>query len=83
MFVLEKPEPKDGYAKEHEGNKDDDDKHEKPNVVFEVRKVGLGIRRDGYVEVTKGLQAGDEIAVIGSHVLKSHLFKDRIGSAEE
>ncbi len=55
---------------------------EKPER-FEVRKVTLGNRHNGYVEVKKGVDAGDPIAVVGSHVLKSHLFKDRLGTPEE
>jgi Cu(I)/Ag(I) efflux system membrane fusion protein len=31
--------------------------------LFEPRKVGLGIRADGYTEVTQGLQAGEEVVV--------------------
>jgi cobalt-zinc-cadmium efflux system membrane fusion protein len=55
---------------------------------FEVRKVELGLRRGGYVEVRPaegktGVKIGETIAVHGSHVLKSILFKDRLGSAEE
>jgi cobalt-zinc-cadmium efflux system membrane fusion protein len=50
---------------------------------FEIRVVKLGQRRDGWVEVKSGVEVGDVIAVIGSHVLKSELFKDRLGQAEE
>jgi cobalt-zinc-cadmium efflux system membrane fusion protein len=74
---------------------------------FRVRKVTLGIRHDGFVEVLPGIQEkfyldffelisddgfircelgvepGERIAVLGSHVLKSELFRDRLGKAEE
>jgi cobalt-zinc-cadmium efflux system membrane fusion protein len=50
---------------------------------FRARKVRLGLRQDGYVEVLVGLKPGDVVATAGSHVLKSHLFRDRIGSAED
>jgi RND family efflux transporter MFP subunit len=46
-------------------------------------RVTLGARVGGAVEVTGGLDAGEEIAVAGSHVLKAELLKDRIGQAEE
>jgi len=39
--------------------------------------------KDGFVEILPGLAAGETIVTIGSHVLKSELFKDRLGSAEE
>jgi RND family efflux transporter MFP subunit len=46
-------------------------------------KVTLGARSGDSVEVTGGLDAGEEIAVAGSHVLKAELLKDRIGQPEE
>jgi cobalt-zinc-cadmium efflux system membrane fusion protein len=45
-------------------------------------KVTLGARCGDVVEVT-GVDAGEEIAVAGSHVLKAELLKDRIGTADE
>ena len=52
-------------------------------TTYFPRKVTLGPRVDGYVEVLDGLDPGEEIAVAGSHVLKGELLKDRIGSGEE
>lgn len=77
-----------------------------PAIGFRVRKVTLGIRGNGFVEVIgystefaldffelftddgwvrceSGLKPGERIAVRGSHVLKSELFRDRLGSPEE
>lgn len=68
VFILEKKEGK---------------KEDNKEIVFETRRVKLGARREGYVEVTEGLKEGDTIAILGSHVLKSVLFKDRLGSADE
>ena len=31
--------------------------------LFEPRKVGIGMRADGYIEVTEGLQAGEQVVV--------------------
>ena len=31
--------------------------------LFEPRKVGIGMRADGYVEITEGLQAGEQVVV--------------------
>ena len=80
--------------------------HEPPKK-FEVRKVKLGIRRDGFVEVEPGfdeklfldplhflskdgyvqivfgVQENDVIAILGTHVLKSMLFRERLGTADE
>jgi Cu(I)/Ag(I) efflux system membrane fusion protein len=84
VFLLERTVDKnDDDDRLGHGKKDDDDKHDKSKVVFETRRVKLGIRSGGYVEVTEGLEESDRIAVLGSHVLKSHLFKDRIGAADE
>jgi len=52
-------------------------------TTYFPRKVTLGARVDGNVEILDGLDPGEEIAVAGSHVLKGELLKDRIGSAEE
>jgi len=56
-------------------------REEKSN--FKVKRVTLGLRREGYVEIVNGVKAGDVIAVLGSHVLKSYLFRDRLGEPEE
>jgi cobalt-zinc-cadmium efflux system membrane fusion protein len=52
-------------------------------TVFRPRKVRLGLRRDGIVEIVFGLKPGEIVATAGSHVLKSHLFRDRLGAAED
>jgi cobalt-zinc-cadmium efflux system membrane fusion protein len=46
---------------------------------FQAQPVQLGVRDSGFVEVTKGLDAGTQIAVEGTFILKSELGK---GSAE-
>jgi cobalt-zinc-cadmium efflux system membrane fusion protein len=77
VFVLERePEKKSGDAEEKA------EKDEK-KVKFEVRKVKLGVRSGGFVEVLSGVSKGEKVAVLGSHVLKSELFKDRLGTPEE
>lgn len=54
---------------------------EKPAVFvrtpegFDTRPVTLGRRDGGYVEVTKGLQMGEQVATDGSFTLKSELGK--------
>jgi cobalt-zinc-cadmium efflux system membrane fusion protein len=52
-------------------------------TVFRPRKVRLGQRQDAMVEILIGLKPGEVVATAGSHVLKSHLFRDRLGAAEE
>ena len=49
--------------------------------TFAVRPVLLGQTRDGNVEVTSGLQAGDRVVTKGSFILKSQLLKGSL--AEE
>jgi membrane fusion protein, heavy metal efflux system len=44
-------------------------------AAFAVRPVLLGQSRDGRVEVTSGLKAGDEVVTRGSFILKSQLLK--------
>src|SRR5205085_11177002 len=51
-------------------------------LVFRPRKVVLGLRQNGVVEILVNLRPGEVIATAGSHVLKSYLFRDRLGSAE-
>ncbi|HJZ55837.1 MAG TPA: efflux RND transporter periplasmic adaptor subunit [Gemmataceae bacterium] len=52
-------------------------------VDYMPRAVTLGVRDGTTVEITGGLESGEEVAVAGSHVLKCELLKDRIGGAEE
>ncbi|NVZ70583.1 efflux RND transporter periplasmic adaptor subunit [Pseudomonas costantinii] len=58
---------------------------EKPSVFvrtpdgFITRHLELGVSENGYVEVRKGLDAGAQVATVGSFILKSELGK---GSAE-
>jgi cobalt-zinc-cadmium efflux system membrane fusion protein len=46
---------------------------------FAPRAVKLGAEQDGLVEVTEGLEAGQQIAVSGSVILKSELLKTSAG----
>lgn len=50
--------------------------------TFQVRKVRLGLRAGDLSEVRAGLLPGEVVATIGSHVLKSEIFKGRIGEGE-
>jgi cobalt-zinc-cadmium efflux system membrane fusion protein len=51
-------------------------------TTFRPRKVRLGLRHDGLVEILVGLKPGEVVATAGSHVLKSYLFRGRLGAAE-
>ncbi|MNE97416.1 Cobalt-zinc-cadmium resistance protein CzcB [compost metagenome] len=42
---------------------------------FVVQSVQLGTREAGFVEVTQGLEAGQQVATTGSFILKSELGK--------
>lgn len=54
---------------------------EKPTVFvrtaegFSAQAVELGTSANGYIEIRKGLQAGQQVAALGSFVLKSELGK--------
>ncbi len=58
---------------------------DKPSVFvrtpdgFITRHLELGVSENGYVEVRQGLDAGEQVATVGSFILKSELGK---GSAE-
>jgi cobalt-zinc-cadmium efflux system membrane fusion protein len=52
-------------------------------TAFRPRKVRLGVRQDRAVEILVGLKPGETVVTAGSHVLKSHLFRDRLGAAED
>lgn len=52
-------------------------------TTYYPRKVTLGPRCGGVVEVTGGLDAGEEVAVAGSHVRKAELLKDQLGENHE
>jgi cobalt-zinc-cadmium efflux system membrane fusion protein len=42
---------------------------------FATRHVELGASENGFVEVRQGLEAGAQVAAVGSFVLKSELGK--------
>ena len=53
------------------------------STVFRPRKVRLGLRQPGVIEIVVGLKPGEIVATAGSHVLKSYLFRDRLGAADD
>jgi len=48
--------------------------------LYESRAVALGTSRNGRVEITDGLEAGDQIAVARSYIVKSELLKSKLGA---
>jgi RND family efflux transporter MFP subunit len=46
--------------------------------AFEVRHVKLGVRGDGWREITRGLEGGEKIAVTGTFYLKSEALKSAL-----
>jgi cobalt-zinc-cadmium efflux system membrane fusion protein len=46
--------------------------------TFAVRPVMVGQSRDGEVEVTGGLQPGDQVVTKGSFILKSQLLRSSL-----
>ena len=49
---------------------------------FDRRDVELGPTKDGWVEITKGVKAGETVASRGSFFLKSALMRSQIGGEE-
>jgi cobalt-zinc-cadmium efflux system membrane fusion protein len=47
---------------------------------FEARRVTLGMDLGGFVEVTRGLEAGEEVVTTGAFLLKTETLKDSIGA---
>jgi cobalt-zinc-cadmium efflux system membrane fusion protein len=52
-------------------------------TAFRPRKVRLGLRQDRAVEILVGLKPEEVVVTAGSHVLKSYLFRERLGAAED
>jgi cobalt-zinc-cadmium efflux system membrane fusion protein len=48
--------------------------------IFQVRKVKLGAKANGFTEVMIGLLPGEVVATGGSHVLKSEILKSALGA---
>jgi len=52
-------------------------------LEYRVRRVNVGMRQGGVVEILSGVVPGELVVTTGSHVLKSELLKDRIGGGED
>lgn len=48
--------------------------------LFEARPVTLGAKRDGRIEIARGLNPDDPVVVAGAFVLKSQLLLSRLGA---
>jgi cobalt-zinc-cadmium efflux system membrane fusion protein len=48
--------------------------------LFEARRVQTGLTQGDLVEVTKGIQSGEEVATTGSFLLKTETLKGSIGA---
>ncbi len=48
-------------------------------LSFEARPVKCGTREQDFVEILEGLHPGEVVATVGSHALKSELFKTEEG----
>jgi membrane fusion protein, heavy metal efflux system len=46
---------------------------------FAPRLVTTGLRDEKYTEILSGVSPGERVVTVGSHVLKTELFKDRLG----
>lgn len=50
------------------------------DTVFQPRKVVLGTRANGFVEVLRGLDEGEAVAGTGSFLMKTEILKSNIGA---
>jgi membrane fusion protein, heavy metal efflux system len=55
---------------------------QKPDNLFEVRQVEIGLKNDKFWEVTSGLRPGEKVATVGSFLLKSNLENPQFGKVE-
>ncbi len=55
----------------------------KDSQTFEPREVQTGIKDDKYTEIVSGLSPKDWVVTTGSLVLKTELFKERLGGGDE
>lgn len=55
---------------------------QKPNYMFEVRRITLGLKDDKFWEVTAGLNPGEGVATTGSFLLKSNLENPDFGKVK-
>jgi cobalt-zinc-cadmium efflux system membrane fusion protein len=50
--------------------------------TFRPRRVQVGLRGEKFTEILSGVEAGEQVAVAGSHRLKGELLKDRISGED-
>jgi cobalt-zinc-cadmium efflux system membrane fusion protein len=55
---------------------------QKPDNLFELRPIVVGLKGDAFWEVTSGLQLGEKVATTGSFLLKSNLENPDFGKVE-
>jgi cobalt-zinc-cadmium efflux system membrane fusion protein len=53
---------------------------EESETVFQPRKVVLGSRANGFVEILNGLKEGEAVASVGSFLMKTEILKGSIGA---
>jgi len=56
--------------------------HDSPDlgeILFERRRVEIGRRQEGFVEIVSGLEEGERVVSAGAFVLKSELSRDHLG----
>ncbi|HRX87759.1 MAG TPA: efflux RND transporter periplasmic adaptor subunit, partial [Phycisphaerae bacterium] len=50
------------------------------DAVWAPRKIELGVRDGGFVEVVRGLEVGEVIATAGTYLMKTEILKGSIGA---
>ena len=49
-------------------------------TLFEPRKISLGARVNGHVEILAGLVSGESVVTVGSFLMKTEILKSNIGA---
>jgi cobalt-zinc-cadmium efflux system membrane fusion protein len=55
---------------------------QKPDNLFEVRRIDVGLKDEKFWEITSGLAPGENVATTGSFLLKSSLENPEFGKVE-
>ena len=55
---------------------------QKPDNLFEVRRINVGLKDEKFWEITSGLAPGENVATTGSFLLKSSLENPEFGKVE-
>ena len=50
------------------------------DTLYETRRVETGARSQGWVEIRRGVEPGEDVVTVGSFLLKTETLKGSIGA---